>query len=71
MSDYDYCAKHDCSFLMPELLMCPECAVERLKAGDVPEPLGDALIEAIATRDSAIAQLKWDLMMAQDEAAQE
>jgi hypothetical protein len=30
MGDYDYCKKHDTSFLMPDLLQCPWCAVEKL-----------------------------------------
>ncbi len=47
MSDYDYCEKHDTSFLMPEILMCPKCARDRLMLGDVPEPIGDALIEYV------------------------
>ena len=29
--------------------MCPKCAVERLRAGAVDEPIGDALIEAFDT----------------------
>jgi len=28
MSDYDYCEKHDLSFLVPEYMMCPKCAVD-------------------------------------------
>lgn len=58
MSDYEYCKKHDTSFLMPELLMCPKCAIERLRAGDVPEPLGDALIEAFDTLEKDLAAEK-------------
>ena len=49
MGDYDYCSRHDVSFLMPELLMCPRCAREALERGDVPEPVGDALLEYCRT----------------------
>lgn len=55
MSDYDYCKKHDCSFLVPEVMMCPYCAEYRLRQGDVPEPLGDALVERI---DSLIREVE-------------
>lgn len=57
MGDYDYCKKHDCSFLMPEILMCPQCAVEWLMAGNLPEPHGDALIEAIRTKNEQVDKL--------------
>jgi hypothetical protein len=55
MSDYDYCHKHDLSFLVPELLMCPKCAVDAVLRGALPEPIGDALCEAIKElrKDSA------------------
>ena len=43
MSDYDYCSKHDTSFLMPELLMCPNCALEALKRGEVRDMLSECL----------------------------
>lgn len=52
MSDYDHCTKHDISFLMPELLMCPHCAREALDAGLIPEPHGDALLDYCRTLES-------------------
>ena len=30
MSDYDYCQKHELSYLVPEYMMCPKCAVEQM-----------------------------------------
>jgi hypothetical protein len=52
MGDYDYCERHDTSFLMPELLMCPKCAREALDKGLIPEPFGDALLEYCKTLEA-------------------
>jgi hypothetical protein len=71
MGDYDYCEKHDCSFLMPDLLMCPECAIDRLNAGDVPEPLGDALVEAVRVKDTDIKEATHLLRLVSAEAISE
>ena len=54
MSDYDHCKKHDLSFLVPEYLMCPQCAVEQMDWDDT-NPIDDAIREYIKDLECQVA----------------
>ena len=55
MSDYDHCNKHNLSFLVPEYMMCPKCAVDDFD-WDSTDCRDDAVREYIKDLENQVAE---------------